>query len=124
VGRRRAAGAGPASRGAAGEAAPVCGGAPAGVWRGARDRRFLPGRRGQRGGAGGLRSPGAGPEPCGPSAFAPDVSQETAPLPCWSETVDGGPRWVMYVAPANRLKSGGKKGVGLHKPPEVKEDFG
>nr|XP_054366745.1 collagen alpha-1(X) chain-like [Mirounga angustirostris] len=102
----------PASRGAAGEAAPLCGGAPAGLWRGARDRRFLPGRRGQRGGAGGL----------GPSAFTPDVSQETAPLPCWSETADGGPRWVMYVAPGNRLKSGGKKGVGLRKPPEVKDD--
>lgn len=27
---------------------------------------------------------------------------------------------MMYVAPGNRLKSGGKKGVGLRKPPEVK----
>lgn len=27
---------------------------------------------------------------------------------------------MMYVAPGNRLKSGGKKGVGLRKPLEVK----
>ncbi|VCX20420.1 unnamed protein product, partial [Gulo gulo] len=112
----------PATRGAAGEVAP-------GVWR----RSGWPLTGSPR------PSPAAGTKGPAKEAWVDSVSMRrsgTLPalcprcqpgdssLPCWNQTVDGGPRWVMYVAPGNRLKSGGKKGVGLRKPPEVKEDFG
>lgn len=67
----------------------ACGGAPSRLWQGARDRRLLPGRRGQRRRRGWTQFPGGNPDPCRPSA--PDVSRETAPCPAGTRPLMAGP---------------------------------